>query len=53
MHALVDIRLFQIRSFIIGNIFLFCIGSVTGGIRFIIPIFVQTVLGYSHSVGYI
>ncbi len=46
-HPLVDIRLFQIRSFILGNIFLFLYGSVISGIRFVIPVFVQTALGYS------
>ena len=43
MHPLVDIRVFQIRSFILGNIFLFMYGSVLSGIRFVIPVFVQTV----------
>ncbi len=54
MHPLVDIRLFQIRSFILGNIFLFMYGSVISGIRFVIPVFVQTALGYSAlTTGYI
>ena len=54
MHPLVDIRVFQIRSFILGNIFLFMYGSVLSGIRFVIPVFVQTVLGYSElKTGYI
>ena len=54
MHPLVDIRVFQIRSFILGNIFLFMYGSVISGIRFVIPVFVQTVLGYSAlTTGYI
>jgi len=54
MHPLVDIRLFQIRSFILGNIFLFMYGSVISGIRFVIPVFVQTVLGYNAlTTGYI
>ncbi|MGP8189216.1 MAG: MFS transporter [Methanobacterium sp.] len=54
MHPLVDIRVFQIRSFILGNIFLFMYGSVISGIRFVIPVFVQTVLGYSALItGYI
>jgi nitrate/nitrite transporter NarK len=54
MHPLVDIRVSQIRSFILGNIFLFMYGSVISGIRFVIPVFVQTVLGYSAlTTGYI
>jgi MFS family permease len=54
MHPLVDIRVFQIRSFILGNIFLFMYGSVISGIRFVIPVFVQTVLGYNALItGYI
>ena len=53
-HPLVDIRVFQIRSFLLGNIFLFLYGSVISGIRFVIPVFVQTVLGYSALItGYI
>jgi MFS family permease len=53
-HPLVDIRVFRIRSFILGNIFLFLYGSVLSGIRFVIPVFVQTVLGYSALItGYI
>lgn len=53
-HPLVDIRVFQIRSFVLGNIFLFLYGSVISGIRFVIPVFVQTVLGYSALLtGYI
>ncbi|MGB7968034.1 MAG: MFS transporter [Methanobacterium sp.] len=52
-HALVDIRLFKVRAFLIGNIARFLLGLVTGGIRFIIPVFVQTVLGYSPiTTGY-
>ncbi|MGB9200828.1 MFS transporter [Methanobacterium sp.] len=52
-HALVDIRLFKVRAFMIGNIARFLLGLVTGGIRFIIPVFVQTVLGYSPiTTGY-
>lgn len=46
-HPLVDIRIFKIRSFALGNIFLFLYGSVVSGIRFVIPVFVQSVLGYS------
>ena len=54
IHPLVDIRVFQIRSFILGNIFLFMYGSVISGIRFVIPVFVQSVLGYSALItGYI
>jgi len=53
-HALVDIRLFEVRTFLIGNITQFLLGLVTGGIRFIIPVFVQTVLGFSPIItGYI
>jgi MFS family permease len=53
-HPLVDIRVFRIRSFVLGNIFLFLYGSVLSGIRFVIPVFVQTVLGYSALItGYI
>jgi MFS family permease len=53
-HPLVDIRVFKIRSFILGNIFLFLYGSVISGVRFVIPVFVQTVLGYSALLtGYI
>jgi MFS family permease len=53
-HPLVDIRIFTIRSFVLGNIFLFLYGSVISGIRFVVPVFVQTVLGYSALVtGYI
>jgi len=53
-HPLIDIRLFRIRSFILGNTFLFLYGSVISGIRFVIPVFVQTVLGYSALItGYI
>jgi MFS family permease len=53
-HALVDVGLFQIRAFSIGNIARFLLGLVTGGIRFIIPVFVQTVLGFSPIItGYI
>ena len=53
-HPLVDIRVFKIRSFLLGNIFLFLYGSVISGIRFVIPVFVQTVLGYSALLtGYI
>ena len=53
MH-LVDIRLFKVRAFTIGNIARFLLGLVTGGIRFIIPVFVQTVLGFSPIItGYI
>ncbi len=53
-HPLVDIRVFKIRSFVLGNIFLFLYGSVISGIRFVIPVFVQTVLGYSALLtGYI
>ncbi len=53
-HPLIDIRLFQSRSFILGNTFLFLYGAVISGIRFVIPVFVQTVLGYSALItGYI
>ena len=53
-HPLVDIRIFSIRSFVLGNIFLFLYGSVISGIRFVIPVYVQSVLGYSALVtGYI
>ncbi len=53
-HPLVDIRVFRIKSFLLGNIFLFLYGSILSGIRFIIPVFVQTVLGYSALLtGYI
>ena len=54
LHPLVDIRLFKIREFVLGNINRFLLGLVTGGIRFIIPVFVQTVLGFSAiKTGYI
>ena len=46
-HPLIDIRLFKIKSFLIGNIIRFLYGFVISGIRFIIPVFVQTVLGFT------
>jgi MFS family permease len=53
-HPLVDIRILTIRSFVLGNIFLFLYGSVISGIRFVIPVYVQSVLGYSALItGYI
>jgi len=53
-HPLVDIRIFTIRSFILGNVFLFLYGSVISGIRFVIPVYVQSVLGYNALItGYI
>ena len=53
-HPLVDIRIFTIRSFILGNVCLFLYGSVISGIRFVIPVYVQSVLGYNALVtGYI
>lgn len=54
LHPLIDIRVLQIRSFILGNIFLFMYGSVVSGIRFVIPVYVQSILGYSALItGYI
>lgn len=46
-HPLIDIRIFQNKSFNLGNIIRFLYGIVLGGIRFIIAVFVQTVLGFS------
>ncbi len=45
-HPLLDIRLFKIRSFDIGNIIRFLYGFAMSGISFIVPVFVQTVLGF-------
>ncbi len=46
-HPLLDIRIFQNLRFDLGNTARFLIGFVTSGIRFIIPVFVQTVLGFN------
>lgn len=46
-HPLVDIRIFKSLNFDLGNILRFLIGFVSGGLRFVIPVFVQTVLGFN------
>lgn len=46
-HPLLDVRIFQNLKFDLGNTARFIVGFVTSGIRFVIPVFVQTVLGFS------
>lgn len=46
-HPLVDIRIFKIKSFYIGNLIRFLYGFAISGITFIIPVFVQTVLKFN------
>ena len=46
-NPLLDIRIFQIRSFDIGNIIRFLYGFTMSGIFFVIPVFVQTILGFN------
>ncbi len=46
-HPLVDVRIFQDYRFDLGNMTRIIISLMSGGIIFIVPVFVQTVLGFS------
>jgi EmrB/QacA subfamily drug resistance transporter len=46
-HPLIDVRIFQDYRFDLGNMTRIIISLISGGIIFIVPVFVQTVLGFS------
>jgi MFS family permease len=46
-HPLIDVRIFQDYRFDLGNMTRILISLISGGIIFIVPVFVQTVLGFS------
>src|SRR5580692_331691 len=45
-HPIIDLRLFRDRSFAIGNSMMFMLGFVLLGTTLLLPLFVQTLLGY-------
>jgi len=45
-HPIIDLRLFRDRSFAMANALMFSLGFVLWGTTLLIPLFVQTLLGY-------
>src|SRR5260370_7051685 len=46
-HPIIDLRLFRDRSFCIGNSMMFMLGFILLGTTLLLPLFTQTMLGYS------
>jgi DHA2 family multidrug resistance protein len=46
-HPIIDLRLFRDRSFAIGNSMMFMLGFILLGTTLLLPLFTQTMLGYS------
>ena len=45
-HPIIDLRLFRDRSFATANVLMFSLGFVLWGTTLLIPLFVQTLMGY-------
>jgi DHA2 family multidrug resistance protein len=45
-HPIIDVRLFHDRSFATANVLMFTLGFVLWGTTLLIPLFVQTLMGY-------
>ena len=45
-HPIIDLRLFRDRSFATANVLMFALGFVLWGTTLLIPLFVQTLMGY-------
>jgi MFS transporter, DHA2 family, multidrug resistance protein len=45
-HPIIELKLFRDRSFALGNAMMFMLGFVLWGSTLLIPLFVQTLLGY-------
>jgi DHA2 family multidrug resistance protein len=45
-HPIIDLRLFRDRSFATANVLMFALGFVLWGTTLMIPLFVQTLMGY-------
>lgn len=45
-HPIIDLRLFRDRSFATANVLMFAMGFVLWGTTLLIPLFVQTLMGY-------
>jgi DHA2 family multidrug resistance protein len=46
-HPIIDLKLFRDRSFAIGNSMMFMLGFILLGTTLLLPLFTQTMLGYS------